>query len=118
MTAYYESQRKPFPNKVCPFGFPCRKRLAVSKGGFPLPCAEQNQRAQSGQQHVRAGDTDTDKPLSEEFFSSPLEWCKLIVFISRDAVGLFFHVPFHHLDVNNATWLPLLVLQWASERGR
>lgn len=30
----------------------------------------------------------------------------------------FSCVPFHHLDVNNTTWLPLWMLQWVSERGR
>lgn len=66
---------------------------------------------------LRAGDRDNDKFLSGKFFSSTLEWFKMIVFVSRDAEWFFFCVPFHHLDVNNTTRLPLLMLQWTSGRG-
>jgi len=76
--AYYESQRKPFPNKGRSFGFPCRKRLAVLKGGFSLSCVEQQAKTVSlgwaTALRLTAGDGDSDKSLSGKFFPSPLEW--------------------------------------------
>lgn len=97
--AYYESQRKPFPNKVLSFGFPCSKRLAVSKGRFSLLCVEWRAKQVSLEQAtalcLKAG--DGGKSLSGKF-SSRLAWYKMIVFISR-GTGAFFSVPVHHLDV-------------------
>lgn len=121
--AYYESQCKPFPNKVCSFAFQRRKRLGVSTGGFSFPCVKQRAKPVSSERttalHRRAGDRDSDKSSSGKFFSSALEWCKLIVFISGGAGLLFFfQCPFLRLGVNNTIHLLLLALQWTSERGR
>lgn len=63
----------------------------------------------------RAGDGDGDKSLSGKFFSSSGMVQAECFHLWRS--GEFFHVPFRHLDVNNTTWLPLLMLQWPSEGG-
>lgn len=100
--------------KYAPLVFSAEKGKWISNP----PCLEQQKLMGMERDTVfglRAGDGNTDKSLSGKFFSSPLEQCKQIVIISKED-GVF-HVPFHHLDANNAIWLLVFMLQWTSERG-